>query len=79
MVSLFPKGHRNDSFEKIVSPELLLRRLILIDFRQFGELLNWILCIFLPCVAFPCGGSGLIEDEKFDFDIPVSPNDCDKR
>ena len=30
-------------------------------------------------VAFPSTGSGLIEDEKFDFDIPVSPNDCGER
>jgi len=34
---------------------------------------------FHPCVAFPSSGSGLIEDEKFDFDIPVSPNDCGER
>jgi len=31
------------------------------------------------CEAFPSNGSGLIEDEKFDFDIPVSPNDCNER
>lgn len=31
------------------------------------------------CEAFPSSGSGLIEDEKFDFDIPVSPNDCGER
>ncbi|XP_078384916.1 uncharacterized protein LOC144667395 [Oculina patagonica] len=31
------------------------------------------------CEALPFGGSGLIEDEKFDFDVPVSPTDCDVR
>ncbi|KAJ7379353.1 hypothetical protein OS493_016587 [Desmophyllum pertusum] len=34
------------------------------------------------CVAISCGvgvGSGLIEDEKFDFDVPISPDVCDVR